>query len=360
MAVLKAISLIVPKHKINQSDMLSFADVAFLKDPISFRKFRTLVNTNTIDSKFSCSPFFRDKCNEIDTALIDFSVCTTADRMTLFDKHASLLLEQALNQLIVENDTDLSKITDVITVTCTGLQTPGFSIELIEKFAISPTVNRHEINFLGCFAGLHALRQAKLILNANPKAKVLVFCIELCTLHYNAMKTNDNLLSTYLFGDGAAVCLLDNEPEAGSLELIDFQSALLFKAKDSMGWKIGQTGFEMVLKSDVANHIEENMKDFFDSFALKNKVEKENLNFAIHPGGMKILDAFAKSLDVSTQELFVSYEVLKNFGNMSSVTIFFILNEIVMHGNSIGKGKDVYAAAFGPGLNIEQALLRLI
>jgi predicted naringenin-chalcone synthase len=360
MAFLKAISLALPKHQIGIENMFSFADIAYQNDSVSNRKFRTLINTNTISRKYSALPFFCERRSENDTKLIDFAVCSTADRMDIFNEKAADLLEQALRKLIHEHKVDLSQITDVITVTCTGLQTPGFGIELIQKFGISRAVRRHEINFLGCFAGVTALRQAQLILKANPKAKVLLLDVELCTLHFNALKTNDNLLSTYLFGDGAAACLLDNEPVAGSIELIDFESVLLYQAKGSMGWKIGQTGFEMVLKSDVAQHIEVNMAEFFDAFIIKNEVTKNEINYAIHPGGMKILDAFAKSIDISTDALTVSQEILNNFGNMSSVTIFFILHNLLLNSNTSQKDTFIYAAAFGPGLNIEQALFKKI
>jgi predicted naringenin-chalcone synthase len=240
---------------------------------------------------------------------------------------------------------------------------PGLDIALIQKLGLSPTIERFSVNFMGCYAAFTALKMAHHICQASPKSRVLVCCVELCTLHFRDDLTDDNLLSTVLFGDGACALLVAGEPKDGQqLKIEKFYSNLIPQTQHLMGWYIGNQGFEMVLSSQIPRQIEQHILSSYHELLIQTG-RREADYFAIHAGGKNILQAFSKALNLPENSLAYSFSVLEEYGNMSSPTVLFVLSNLWKSLSSPPlsipqtlKPPTIYSAAFGPGLSVESAL----
>lgn len=282
-----------------------------------------------------------------------------SSRMQLYRKHAVALSTKAIRK-IKGFDQMKKEITHLITVTCTGMFAPGNDIDLINELQLNPTVSRTGVNFMGCNAAIIALRQADTICKADPSAQVLVVCTELCSIHFQKRYNDDYILSNLIFGDGAAAVLVSGKPSARhehAVQITRFDSTIAYNGYNDMAWQLSETGFIMNLSSYVSSIIKENMQPLFDAIGLK---PEEIHQWAIHPGGKKILDDVADALHLQNNELAHSYGVLRDFGNMSSPTVLFVLKQVLDEQAKVVKGHKVFTAAFGPGLSIETMQLQYV
>jgi alkylresorcinol/alkylpyrone synthase len=331
------------------------------------RKLRFLYHQSGIQQRYSVIPdytrepmewkFYADSEN-----LEPFPSIET--RMQLFSKHAPALTLEASRKCL-DGNMRTSEITHLITVSCTGMSAPGLDLQLLELLDLPKSTFRTSVNFMGCYAALHAMKLANAIIGSERNAKVLIVCTELCTLHFQKEATADNITSSLLFGDGSAAALIvgDDDPKRG-LSLKSFYSEVIPKGKKDMSWEISSTGFLMTLSGYVPDLISEDLKSMCER-ALNGTGETvaSITNWCIHPGGKKILDSAALSLGIKTDELQHSYDVLKEYGNMSSATILFVLKRILEQvraskaGDNPGnKTNSIFGAAFGPGLTMETFL----
>ena len=283
---------------------------------------------------------------------------TLSQRMAMFKKEALPLSIKAIRNL-PNFEEQKSSITHLITVTCTGLSAPGLDIELLQALALPPTTHRSSVNFLGCNAAIIALKQADGICRSSPNAKVLVVCTELCTLHFQTIYNQDYLLCNVLFGDGSAAVLLSsqpqNDPASKNVAITGFDSFCIPDSRNEMAWQLSETGFIMNLTSYVGDLIKNNIKKMLDEAGITT----ESVNhWAVHPGGKKIVDNFGEALGLSATDLAASYQVLKDYGNMSSPTVLFVLKNIMDRLRPMAEEQTIFAAAFGPGLTVETMRLR--
>jgi predicted naringenin-chalcone synthase len=176
----------------------------------------------------------------------------------------------------------------------------------------------------------------------------------LCTLHFQKEPTPDNIASSLLFADGAAAVLITHDSVAHKGWQIDsFYSEILAKGKKDMAWELSSSGFLMTLSGYVPELIEEDFSPLISRAADHAGIALSAItNWCIHPGGRRILDAIIKTLQLPTDSLQKSYEVLKEYGNMSSPTILFVLKRILQQPLKKGSNK-LLGAAFGPGLTME-------
>ncbi len=286
----------------------------------------------------------------------------TEKRMDQYQKEAAGIAAAAAKNCLKHFNSDIStQITHLITVSCTGMYAPGIDINLVEILGLSPSVERTCINFMGCYGALNALKTADYICRAQADAKVLIVCIELCTLHFQKENTLDNWVANSLFSDGAAAALVENSDHRsgkGSFLTLDtFYSEFIPSAKNEMGWFIGDKGFEMKLTSKVSKLILKHIPDVAEKVLAKAGLSTGDIDsYAIHPGGRKILEAAETALGFSRQNNQFSYEVLRDYGNMSSATILFVLEKILLE--NLTDDKTILGCAFGPGLTVESMILK--
>jgi predicted naringenin-chalcone synthase len=181
--------------------------------------------------------------------------------------------------------------------------------------------------------------------------------VEICSLHLQTEPTRDNILANTIFADGAAAALF-SKSEIAKLNLISTDSVLFENSANAMGWKIGNFGFEMMLSSDLPKMILEfAVPKLLDILKPKNLSVDKIKYWALHPGGRAILDSLQQGLKLDEEKMHPSKEILKNYGNMSSASILFVLKEIIDN-HKIKNDEYCCAVAFGPGLTMEVAILK--
>jgi predicted naringenin-chalcone synthase len=353
-----SIGTAVPQHRSKQTAILEFMHAAYGNETAS-RKLNVLFGHSGIDERYSVIPDFDKSRNEHVFFNGTPSKAGVADRLSVFRERAVPLALEAIRDACEKINTSIEAygVTHLITVTCTGLSAPGIDAEIMRELNLPDDIYRTSVNFLGCNAAFHALKIADMICKTDPAAKVLVVSVELCTLHFQPKDNHDNLLSNTIFGDGAAAVLITGaaggEGQKG-LAMHGFYSLLLDKGKDLMGWNVTPVNFEMILDAKIPEFIGNEVKSIVSRAAAKFKIKSGGIDsWAVHPGGKKILDTIAKQMGLAENELAASYKVLSEYGNMSSPTILFVLNEL-MNGNNTG---TVFSIGFGPGLSIETALM---
>ena len=272
-------------------------------------------------------------------------------RMQWFREYAAPLSLKAINNCLKE--TEVETITHLITVSCTGMSAPGLDLELMDLLGLPPTTTRTAVNFMGCYAAIHGLKLADAFCKSDPEANVLVVCTELCTLHFQKLATLDNITSSMLFADGAAAVLVSADRGQNGLSMDHFYSTVSTRGKADMAWELSSKGFLMTLSGYIAGLIEEDFGGMVrDALNARGMNKEEITDWCIHPGGKKILEAVHQSMEFENGELDHCYQVLKDFGNMSSPTVLFVL-ERIMQQQANGKPKKIFGAAFGPGLTME-------
>lgn len=254
-------------------------------------------------------------------------------------------------------------ITHVITVSCTGFYNPGPDYDLIRGLGLPENTERYNLGFMGCYAAFPALRMADQFCQARPNAVVLIVCLEFCSLHMQLREETDSMLGNSLFADGAAAVLVSARIPAenrASLAMKSFSSALATEGAGDMAWEIGDRGFDLRLSTYVPKIIAENIGSVVARFLQNSPWHLSDIaTWAVHPGGRSILDKVETELQLAPDQLADSRDILRRFGNMSSVTILFVLHQILNQTEGAEK-LPLCAMAFGPGLTIESALLEWI
>ncbi len=264
---------------------------------------------------------------------------------------------------------DTADVTHVITVSCTGFYAPGPDFALARDLGLRPGVQRFHLGFMGCYAAMPALNLAAQLCRADPEAVVLVVSVELCTLHLRTSDDPDTIIATSLFADGAGAAVVTGRPPADGarvLELDRFATRTTPVGEGDMAWRIGDHGFEMVLSNAVPSIIGEHVTGAVEPLlaeepdlasALRDGTVAERIaHWAVHPGGRSILDRVEHALRLTADQLVPARETLRDYGNMSSATVLFVLRRILDDPRT-ADGDRVAAMAFGPGLTVESALL---
>jgi alpha-pyrone synthase len=356
MSYILNISTTVPDYQIEPFEMLSFYSDAFLGDKVQLKeKLAFLIKKTKIRTRYSCIPDFKG----IETELfLDNNYLPSVERrMDIYKSKVLPLASKAIQQVFHESEIPCEDITHFITVSCTGIMAPGLELTLAEAFGLEHT-EKSALNFLGCYAALKAIKQADYIAKACPEACILIVCAELCSIHFNPSVLPDDIISNLLFSDGAAaliVCGAKNKYLENRIVLsIDkVGSAFIPQSSEHMKWDISSSAFKMVLRPQVVSAIKENILDVVDRFLLQ---ERKAIDYwAIHPGGLKIVEAVQLGLGLNDQNVSESMAIMEQFGNMSSPTILFVLNSIFekIKASHPEEEKTIFSCAFGPGLNIE-------
>lgn len=356
-----SIGTAVPQYGTKQSSILDFMVSAYDDEKVT-RKLSLLFNHSGIESRYSSLPDFNNNAENDLFFTGDDGEPTVEDRLNVYKEEAVTLSVAAINDAFLKIETSVKEfgITHLITVTCTGIYAPGLDAELISQLNLSNEIFHTGINFMGCNAAFHALKLGDMITKTDESAKVLIVCTELCTLHFKAKNNHDNLLSNTIFGDGAACLIVTSESYAkhhhhSGLDINGFYAIILDKGKELMGWNINPVNFEMILDSKVPDFIGEEINDIVTKAGNKLQINPDTIdNWAIHPGGKKILDTIRQRMQMNDDELVHSYKVLNDYGNMSSPTILFVLNEILKAKPKTDE--TIFSIGFGPGISIETAL----
>ncbi|TAF56744.1 MAG: type III polyketide synthase, partial [Sphingobacteriia bacterium] len=296
-----SIATAVPDHAHPQAKILDYMVKAYGLADVEARKLRFLYRHSGIDTRHSVLPDFDLDKNQ--TALLaptGNDAVSLEKRMAVFQPIALDLSVKALNKCL-SGHLAPKALTHLITVSCTGMRAPGLDLELVEALGLSKQIVRSSVNFMGCYAAVHALKWAHYICQSAAPAHVAIVCTELCTLHFQHEATEDNMASSLLFADGSAAILLSNVlPSPSGHHLSGFYADLVFQGKQDMAWDMGSHGFLMRLGGEVplhiAHHLEALLTAAFQHYGLQ---QTDVDQWCIHPGGKRILDLIEKQLGLA-------------------------------------------------------------
>ncbi len=270
---------------------------------------------------------------------------TTRARMARYEAEAPALADAAFARLGLA--AEAPRVTHLVLATCTGFVAPGLDRELVARHRLPRSVERSLVGFMGCQAAINALKLAWHIVRSEPRARVLVACLELCTLHLQDTAALEQLLCFLLFADGCAAAIVSAEPEG--LRVDGFRSLVMPEAGEMITWRIGDDGFDMTLSGMVPFTLAHALPDW-QAEMLDGRAVRDVDLWAVHPGGRTILDAVEHGLALQDQALADSRAVLRDYGNMSSATVMFVLEAMMRRARA---GQRGCALAFGPGLSAE-------
>jgi predicted naringenin-chalcone synthase len=342
----------LPEYCHEQSDILQFMQKAYQLDSTEARKLAFLYRHSEIKNRYSVIDDFGKPDSEwrfIHKGCDDNP--SLNERMKFYDEAALSLSVNAINDCL-KNVINAKEITHLITVSCTGMSAPGLDLQVAEALELSPNVFRTSVNFMGCYAAIHALKIAKMICDSTNNANVVIVCTELCTIHFQQAYSLDNAASSLLFADGSAAVLVSNAVKDKSyLKLKSFYSEVAYQGKGDMSWRISDKGFLMTLSAYVPQLIQEDIECFVNkALEAANMAKDQITHWCLHPGGKKILEVIQSKLHLSNEDLSCSKEVLWQYGNMSSPSILFVLKKIMA---GLNDSANVFGVAFGPGLTME-------
>jgi predicted naringenin-chalcone synthase len=359
----------VPQYKSDQSAILSFMSSFLDLDSTGQRKLNAIYHHSNINTRYSVIPDYSGPASQSGFFKEKGTFTGLDERMQSYHYHALPLANSAIEDCIkpaAGTSIKMQDITHLITVSCTGFSAPGLDIELIHRLGLSLDINRTSINFMGCYAAFHALKLADAYARADEKAVVLVVCVELCTIHFQPLTDDDNLVANSLFSDGAAAVLVTSDKKAAEnkyngLHICNLFSAVSPDGQKDMAWRISANGFLMTLSSFVPGLVEKGIMPLAQKAVKASGINMDNVqHWAIHPGGKKILEASAKALGIDRDKLKSSFNVLQNFGNMSSSSILFVLKDLWNNHLSWKSNENIFAAGFGPGLTIESGVFSTV
>ncbi len=365
-AFITAIGTAAGSYKTSQSEICRFMTRSLQLNEEEERKLKALYKATGILHRYSVIPDYGNEVEEYQFYPKSINlepIPSTFERLSKFREKVIDLSKNAIfNCLHSADQIHLEDITHLITVSCTGMYAPGLDIDLINELRLNTTVKRTAINFMGCYAAFNALKVARAFCESEDNAKVLVVCVEMCSLHFQNSKENDHLLSAALFGDGAAALLVESNPGKGvNLKFEGEHCELYSDYGENMAWNIGDHGFEMRLSNYIPDLIKNGISELVDKLMEKSTFSYENIShFAIHPGGKKILDVVEKQLGICHEKNCASHAVLAEYGNMSSPTIIFVIEKIRNGLTHKNVGDKLISLAFGPGLTLESFLFKVV
>jgi predicted naringenin-chalcone synthase len=350
-----------PPH-IYSNEFASTRMKSWVSEPRAKRMVEMIYERTGIDTRYSVIDDFLKNDGVLFHTLPDGTINspTTGQRNALYAKASRELAVKLAEKTLAECPLfKKSDITHVVFASCTGFANPGPDYHIIRDVGLNESVERYTVGFMGCYAAFPAMRMAAQFCEANPEAVVLVMCLELCTLHLQVSDKPESIVANALFADGAAAAILSaRQPEGDRpyYRVQGFHSALVPSSEADMAWDIGDNGFNMVLSSYVPDLIGSNIREMLGGILSKQKIQLADIDeWAVHPGGRAILDQVELHLELPAEALEISRGVLRDYGNMSSPTVMFVLKGMLEEAET--DRATTCAIAFGPGLTVETAVL---
>lgn len=347
---IKAVATAVPDTRIDQDQAADFARQMFGDHIPNLERLMPLFTNAGIETRYFAADqeWFRG-----DHGL--------AEKSAVYVREATLLSAAAATDAMAEAGVKPGEIDYIIYVNTTGLATPSIDARLINVLGLRESVRRTPIWGLGCAGGAAGLSHAHHYALAHPEAKILVITTELCGLTFlprDASKSN--LVATALFGDGSAAAIVcGDQCDGAGLELLDTRSRFYPDSLDVMGWTVLQEGLQVVFAQRIPRIVAETAATDIGAFLGEHNLKIADIDaFLLHPGGAKVLAAYEKALALTPEQLDVPRGVLRDYGNMSSATVLFVLARYLdEHG--AGRGGHGLISALGPGFCSESLLIGL-
>ncbi|NJM48744.1 MAG: type III polyketide synthase [Alkalinema sp. RU_4_3] len=365
--ILESIATANPPFELGRDQAVRFMSQLEGISPVLRDRAPKIYAKSGIDRRYTCIPDYLTEPPDFSFFPSNWQLDpapSTFDRNQLYKTYAAKIAQEAAEKVIAQTGLDAAAITHLIVVSCTGFSAPGLDVHLMRQLGLRSDVDRTLIGFMGCYAAFNGLKTAHAICQSNPKAKVLLVCVELCTLHFQAEDSLESIVVNAIFGDGAAAAILSpqsTEEAVGKLAYADSYSLLTENTLDLMNWTIGNTGFLMQLLAQVPKAIVQELPGYLTTFLTRHGLAQDGIDFwAIHPGGRQIVAQVQSLLELDDALVEDSFAVLREYGNMSSCTILFVLKRLLAKHSEGGRFENGMALAFGPGLTIEGCLFQQV
>lgn len=344
-----------PPHVVRQQDARVLVAHLFSDMLGSEQRLIEVFDHAMIDKRHTCVP--------LEWFATDHSF---AEKNALYIENAVRLASDATRATLARAGLSPRDVDHVVFVSSTGIATPSIDALLSNDVGFRVNVRRTPIWGLGCAGGAAGLARARDFALADPSARVLLVALELCSLTFQRNDLSKrNLVASSLFGDGAAAALVIGAGVTGvalegqrALELIASQSTLWKDTVDVMGWEVDGNGLHVVFSRDIPAIVRERVRPSLAAFLDSCDLRLDQIDHVVaHPGGVKVLNAYADALELPPRAFDHSREVLRAFGNMSSPSCLFVLERVLAH-REIDAGHNAIVAALGPGFSAEYVLAR--
>ena len=338
----------LPKYSRATADILPFLDEWLAgQDERFIKKVKKIFEGAAVDKRYSI----------MDPVEV-FTATSFEDKNDIYSREVIILGEQVLKNALEKAGWEPQTLDYIITVSCTGIMIPSLDAYLINKMKLKQDIVRLPVTEMGCAAGISGIIYAKNFLKANPGKRAAVIAVESPTATF---QLNDfsmpNIVSAAIFGDGAACCLLSSYEEDYGPEIVDEEMYHFYDAEHMMGFKLTNSGLQMVLDVEVPETISSHFGDIIHPFLKKNNLEIANVDHMIfHPGGKKIISTVETLFSGLGKNINDTKEVLKQYGNMSSATVLYVLERIM--DNKPKAGERGLMLSFGPGFSAQRVLLQ--
>lgn len=350
MPCIAGIATAVPQYCYGQSEARDFARAMFSESRLNVDRLLPIFLNTAIAQRHFCMPAEWYRTNH-----------SFHEKNRLYVEHALVLAEKVLTALCAEQNCAPEEIDHLFFVSTTGLATPSIDAHLFNRLRMKPSLRRTPIWGLGCAGGISGLARATDWLKAYPAKKAAVIALELCSLTFirNDL-SKGNFVATSLFADGAAAALLlGDECQAArerGLEVLASDAITWPDSLDVMGWEVDAPGLKVLFSRDIPTIVLESARPSILNFLAEQKIALDDVAmFLSHPGGAKVIAAYCEALALPEVKTKHMWDVLRNYGNMSSATVLFVLNEYLRSPDYRG-GDLVLSTTLGPGFSSEMIL----
>ena len=331
---LRSLATAVPQHRISQEEIVGLSALAFDHERSEIDRMLPIFGNAGIETRYFCMPgeWYLEPHG-------------WAERSRLYVEHAVDLLAEVALKCLVDADCGVEDVDAIVTVSTTGICTPSLDALLIERLGLRRDTHRLPLFGLGCAGGVIGLSRAAEMAAVRPGRRVLLLVVELCSLTFRfGDNSKSNIVAAALFGDGAAGMLING---AGDGPILGDSGEHTWRdSLDVMGWQVEEDGLGVLFSRDIPALVRREWRPVVDAFLSCRQLRWQDLaGFICHPGGAKVMDALEDALGGASATMRTARDVLRDFGNMSAVTVLFVL-ERMLRNRRPGR---YLMSALGPG-----------
>lgn len=344
---IKCIAKEVPKYSRTTEEIIPFLDAWLVgQDSRFIKKVKKIFEGAAVDKRYS-----------IMDPIEVFTNTSFEERNDIYVREVIDLGTKVLEKALTKAHWKPEDLDYIITVSCTGIMIPSLDAYLINKLQLRQDIVRLPVTEMGCAAGISGIIYAKNFLKANPGKRAAVIAVESPTATFQLDDFSmANIVSAAIFGDGAACVLLSSHNDDEGPEILDEEMYHFYDAEHLMGFKLTNSGLQMILDIDVPETIANHFPNIINPFLEKNNLKIDDLDHLIfHPGGKKIVQTVEGLFSDLGKNIDDTKEVLRLYGNMSSATVLYVLERIM--DAKPKKGERGLMLSFGPGFSAQKVIL---
>ena len=345
---IKAVTKHLPKYSRETAEVIPFLDAWLTgQDERFIKKVKKIFEGAAVDKRYS-----------IMDPIEVFTKTSFEERNDIYVREVIELGEKVLEKALHKAQWNPEYLDYIITVSCTGIMIPSLDAYLINKLKLRQDIVRLPVTEMGCAAGISGIIYAKNFLQANPGKRAAVIAVESPTATFQLDDFSmANIVSAAIFGDGAACVLLSSHEEDDGPEILAEEMYHFYDNIDMMGFKLTNSGLQMILDIEVPDTIASHFPDIIHPFLAKNNLKIEDIDHLIfHPGGKKIVQTVESLFSDLGKNIDDTKEVLRLYGNMSSATVLYVLERFME--NRPKKGSKGLMLSFGPGFSAQRIILQ--